>query len=171
MDARPRAERGWYAMRTIHLYPKNYRTERGAKYTTNDDLICKKTRKDGIFWERKKNLSRTRRCHQTKVEAPSPIRTPHGHHPPPRGAVLQAVDALHALPPSDIRQAWHAPAPMITRIEQSAIIVFGPFPDDVDLVTRNRLLEELIDRPKYVSRRDLPVVLPNPDRWPHILAP
>ena len=59
---------------------------------------------------------------------------------------------------------------MITRIEQSAIIVFGPFPDDVDLVTRNRLLEELIDRPKYVSGCDLPIVLPNPDRWPHILS-
>jgi hypothetical protein len=123
------------------------------------------------FFVAQKNLSRTRRRHQTKVQAPSPICTPHGYHPPPRGALLQTIDAFHALPPSDIRQPRRAPAPLITRIQQSLVIIFGPSPDLLDLVTRNRLLEELIDRPKYVSRRDLVTVLPNPDRWPHVLCP
>lgn len=121
----------------------------------------------GISSPRQDNLSRTRRCHQTEVQTPRSIHSPDRPHPPPGGAIFQAVNALHSLSPGDVRQTRCARAPTVACLEQPAILVFRPSLDDVDFVTRHRLLEVLIDLPEHVSTRHL--VLPYPDRWPHFL--
>lgn len=114
-----------------------------------------------------RHVSRTRRRHQSEVQTPTSVRSPHGPHPPPSGAIFQAVDAFHALPPGDFCQARRPPAAEVTGFEQPTIVVFRSPSYGVDLVARDRLLEELVNRPEHVPRSDL--VFPNLDRWPHIL--